>query len=89
MELRARASAGCLLVQAADGTYDTTFDVQGLSTIRDNAVTVVRSGRGRENDGDVDVRTTVTIISSTLTMRRDSRLLGDEWRFRNQYVPKC
>jgi hypothetical protein len=72
-------------VQSADGSYDTTFAIEGLSSIGDDGGTVVMTGRGRENDRDVELRTVVTITPSALTMRRDSRLPGDEWRFRNQY----
>lgn len=72
-------------VQSSDGKSDTTFEAQGLSDIRDSAGTVILTGRGRENDQEVDLRTTVTLTPSTLTMRRDSRRAGEDWQFRNQY----
>ena len=73
-------------VQSRDGTTDSTFDASGLSDIRGGTGTVLLSGPGRENDRDVEVRTTVTITPSTLTMRRDTRRQDQEWQFRNQYT---
>lgn len=72
-------------VQSADGQYDQTFDTQGLSAITDNGGTVALTGPGRENDKDVELRTTMNITPTTLVMRRDSRRPGDDWQFRNQY----
>ena len=73
-------------VESSDGLNDTTFDASGFSDIRGGAGTVILSGRGRENDRDVDVRTTVIITPATLSMRRDSRRQGEEWQFRNKYT---
>ena len=72
-------------VQSSDGKYDATFAVEGLTQFRGLGGTVTLVGRGRENDADVDVRITITVEPTSLTMLRESRQTGDEWRFRNRY----
>jgi hypothetical protein len=72
-------------VQSGDGKSDATFAAQGMTEIRDNAGTVILTGRGRENDQAVELRTTVTLAPATLTMRRDSRRPDEDWQFRHQY----
>jgi hypothetical protein len=55
-------------VQSADGKYDQTFDAQGLSAITGYAGTVALTGPGRENDKDVELRTTVNITPTTFIL---------------------
>ena len=42
-------------------------------------------GKGEENGAAVDLRITITVKGSSLTMRRESRKAGEDWLFRNEY----
>jgi len=72
-------------VQNADGTFDATFAATGLSEYGSGSQTVTLLGKGDENGVAVDLRTTFELGPTSLTMLRESRRAGEEWRFRNRY----
>jgi hypothetical protein len=72
-------------IQNGDGSYDATFEVSGLGSFAAASPVVVLVGKGDENGAPVDLRITLTVHASTFTMLRESRTVGGDWRFRNQY----
>jgi hypothetical protein len=72
-------------IRNGDGTYDATFAATGLREFGAGSNTVVLMGKGTENDQPVDLRITITLTAGTFSMRRESRLAGGDWRFRNEY----
>lgn len=73
-------------VQNGDGTYDATFSAAGLAEIGVSTDTLVLSGKGEENGISVDVRLTIKATTDALTILRESRVSGADWRFRNRYA---
>jgi hypothetical protein len=78
------AAAGTYRIQN-DENYDATFIVTGLQAYSPSSPQVVLMGTGTENDKPVELRITITVTTTALTMLRESRLPGEDWRFRNQY----
>lgn len=79
------AAARSYRIQNADGTYDAIFAASGLGEFGPASRTVVLTGKGDENGVVVDLRTTITVDDTSLTMRRESRRAGEDWLFRNEY----
>lgn len=79
-------AAGTYRVQNADGTYDATFTAADLREFGAATNTVVLAGTGTENDVPVELRVTITVTASELTMLRESKRAGGEWLFRNRYA---
>ena len=79
-------AAGTYRVQNADGTYDATFTALNLRDFGAASNTVVLAGNGTENDVPVELRITITLTASELTMTRESKRAGGEWLFRNRYA---
>jgi hypothetical protein len=73
-------------VQNSDGTYDATFAATGLSEFGPNSPGVTLIGRGDENGVMVDLRTTIQLGPTSLTILRESCRPGEEWLFRNRYT---
>ena len=78
------AAAGTYRIQN-DENYDATFVVNGLQAYSPSSPQVVLIGTGTENDKPVELRITITATPTALTILRESRLPGEDWRFRNQY----
>jgi hypothetical protein len=79
------AAAETYRIQNGDGTYDATFAIEGLRAFGSRSPTVVLTGRGEENGAAVELRITLTVGGAAFSMLRESRLAGEEWRFRNNY----
>ena len=82
-------------VNVATATYTVVSD-GGKQTDKDSLVgtaaflkvgagTLVRSGTGKENGKPVDVRTTMTISPGSLTILKETRVVGGAYQFRDQY----
>ena len=72
-------------IQNGDGTYDATFAMRGMAAFGPASPVIVLTGKGDENGAPVDLRVTVTVTASSFTMLRESRTLGGDWLFRNEY----
>jgi hypothetical protein len=53
---------------------------------KDSVGSLLLSGPGIENDKAVEVRTTIRCTESSLTILRETRLPGGEFKFRHQYT---
>jgi hypothetical protein len=73
-------------VQENDGkktVYQIT-QLEGFGSVAEGSLLL--SGPGIENDKAVEVRTTIRCTESSLTILRETRLPGGEFKFRHQYA---
>lgn len=68
------------------GKSHEALSITGFDIItRARRLTVVFSGTGQENKKPVEVRSTLTCAPNTLTWLRETRLPGQDFKFRDQY----
>jgi hypothetical protein len=83
-------------IDAAKGTWTiTTSDskdtpsvetITGLNALKAGRGTLVLTGTGTDNDRKADVRTTVRIGRNILEILRETRVPGEEFKFRHVYT---
>ncbi len=73
-------------VQDNDGkkTVYQIAQLEGFGSVAEGSLLL--SGPGIENDKPVEVRTTIHCTESSLTILRETRLPGGEFKFRHQYT---
>jgi hypothetical protein len=82
IDLRAHEYA----VQEQDGTK-TVYHIGKLEGFeKDSVGSLLLSGPGIENGKPVEVRTTIRCTENSLTILRETRLPGGEFKFRHQYT---
>lgn len=63
------------------------FDIAGLEEFsKRKSGELILSGKGKDNDKEVDVRKTITLKENTLTILKEVRLPNEEFLFRNSYT---
>lgn len=81
------AALGRYLEVSDNGKERQEFQAIGLYDLRGEAPAhVVLEGKGEENEKVVDVRITIDISHRTFTILRETKLPGDEFKFRHQYT---
>lgn len=80
------AHAKATLTSDRDKAAD-TYDVQGFAEFAKlGRGTLVLTGKGIENDKPVDVRITLTLRRNLYTFRKETRLAGEDFKFRDAYT---
>ncbi len=73
------------VITSEDGKETDGYDLDGSKLKTDGTGTLLLTGKGTENRVEVDIRTTMTITADHLDILRESRLKGQEFKFRHEY----
>ena len=73
-------------VLSKPGEAGTVYSIAGLEKLKSGRGTLVLSGAGTENDRAVEVRTTLKIGRTLVEILRETRLPGEEFKFRHVYT---
>ena len=74
------------LTSDRDHTSD-TYTVQGLPDFAKlGRGTLILTGPGKENNHPVDVRLTLTLRRNLYTLRKETRVAGEQFKFRDAYT---
>jgi hypothetical protein len=84
--IRVDLAAGTYTVEEDDGGK-TVYKIAKLEGFTDRSGgSLLLSGSGMENKVNVEVRTTIRCTASSLSVLRETRSPGEEFKFRHQYV---
>jgi hypothetical protein len=80
------ATSKATLTSDRDKSTD-TYTVQGYTEFAKlGRGTLILTGTGQENDKPVDVRITLTLRRNLYTFRKDTKLAGEDFKFRDAYT---
>lgn len=69
-----------------DGKLEDTYEIAGLTDLKDGRGTLILTGPGIENKAPVNVRTTLHIGRNLLEITRETAPEGQPWAFRHTYT---
>ncbi len=73
-------------VVSKPGEAGTVYAIAGLEGLKSGRGKLILTGPGKENDRAVEVRTTLRITRNLLEILRETRLPGEEFKFRHAYT---
>jgi hypothetical protein len=73
-------------VLSKPGEAETVYTIAGLEKLKSGRGTLILTGAGTDNDRAVEVRTTLKIGRNVVEMLRETRLPGEEFKFRHVYT---